>query len=129
MTRLSLGRDRPASDAHSSLTGFMPASPTMTLRRDAFPALPVNARLPRAPRLRTSFSPCLVACKNSYPLLKENYERNYIYSTYNRLGTLNTVLALLAVVPGAGAAIAPVQAAITSIMSALSILNGLPAVR
>ncbi|MFZ0219712.1 MAG: hypothetical protein WAL30_05865, partial [Candidatus Aquirickettsiella sp.] len=40
--------------------GFMPASPSMTLRRDAFPASPVNARLSRAPRLRTSFSPCLV---------------------------------------------------------------------
>ncbi|MFZ0219265.1 MAG: hypothetical protein WAL30_03565 [Candidatus Aquirickettsiella sp.] len=73
ITRLSLGRDRPASDAHSSLTGFMPASPSMTLRRDAFPASPVNARLSRAPRLRTSFSPCLVERQLVFAFESPNY--------------------------------------------------------
>lgn len=42
------------------------------------------------------------------------------------LGTLNTLFSLLSIAPGAGAAIAPVQSAITSVMSALVIVNGLP---
>lgn len=40
--------------------------------------------------------------------------------------TLNSVLGLLGAVPGAGAAAAPIQAAISSITSALGILGSLP---
>lgn len=42
------------------------------------------------------------------------------------LGTLNLVLGLIAVIPGASTAAAPIQAAIGSITNAIGILNGLP---
>lgn len=42
------------------------------------------------------------------------------------LGTLNTVISLLNIIPGAGSAIVPIQTAIASITSALNIVHGLP---
>jgi hypothetical protein len=57
MTRLKVGPDRLASATPRPILGCVAVwLPQSTLRRDAFPASPVNARLSGAPRLRIAFA-------------------------------------------------------------------------
>jgi hypothetical protein len=49
ITRLKVGPDSSCVRHALAHSGLRAVAPTMTLRRDAFPASPVNARLSRAP--------------------------------------------------------------------------------